>query len=86
VPFPAGEAAAMVAASRAAGAVSDDERTLSGVVDLLERVACLAAGHDELETLVINPALASPEGAWVVDSMIRVRPAPARTDPVRSMA
>ena len=86
VPFPAGEAAAMVAASRAAEAVSDDERTLSGVIDLLERVACLAADHDELETLVINPALASPEGAWVVDSMIRVRPAPARADPVRSMA
>ena len=85
VPFAPGEAAAAVAASRANRAIGSDERAVSGVIDMLERVACLVDDHPELHTLVINPALASTDGAWVVDVTAHVRPAPAAVDPVRRL-
>jgi hypothetical protein len=84
VPFSAGEAAAVIAASRAGRALSDD-RPRQAVVELLERVACLADDHPELDALVINPALASHEGAWVVDVIAHVRPAAAHADSVRRL-
>ena len=86
VPFTAGEAAALIAASRAARALVDDDAAREGVIELLERVACLADDHPELDALVINPALASRDGAWVVDVIAHVRPAPAQDHaPVRRM-
>ncbi len=85
VPFAPGEAAAAVAASRANRAIGSDERAVSGVIDMLERVACLVDDHPELHTLVINPALASTDGAWVVDVTAHVHPAPAAVDPVRRL-
>ena len=86
VPFAAGEAAAWSPRRGRPRRWPTTSGRIDGVIDLLERVACLADDHDELETLVINPALGSPEGAWVVDIMARVRPAPARADPVRRLA
>jgi hypothetical protein len=74
-----------VAASRASRAIGSDERAVSGVIDLLERVACLVDDHPGLHTLVINPALASTDGCWVVDVTAHVRPAPAHVDPVRRL-
>jgi acyl-CoA synthetase (NDP forming) len=85
VPFAPGEAAAAVAASRASHAIGSDERAVSGVLDLLERVACLVDDHPDLHTLVINPALASTDGTWVVDVTAHVRPAPVHVDPVRRL-
>jgi hypothetical protein len=55
------------------------------VIDLLERVGWLVEDHHELDRLVINPALGSAEGAWVVDVTAHVRPAPHLTDPVRRL-
>ena len=76
VPFGAGDAAAVIAASRAGRALDGDPRVTDAVIDLLERVGWLADDHPELDPLVINPALGSAEGAWVVDVTAHVRPAP----------
>jgi len=78
-PLARGEAAALIGASRASRALTD-AATRRGVQDLLERVACLADEHTELDTLVINPALASPAGCWVTDVVVHVRPAPSHAD------
>ena len=67
VPFGAGDAAAVIGASRAGRALDGDPRVTDAVIDLLERVGWLADDHPELDRLVINPALGSAEGAWVVD-------------------
>ncbi|HEX6786836.1 MAG TPA: GNAT family N-acetyltransferase [Acidimicrobiales bacterium] len=85
VPFGAGDAAAVIEASRAGRALDGDPRVTDAVIDLLERVGWLADDHPELDRLVINPALGSAEGAWVVDVMAHVRPAPHPTDPVRRL-
>jgi acyl-CoA synthetase (NDP forming) len=85
VPFGAGEAAAVVAASRAGRALDGDPRVADAVIDLLERVSWLAEDHPEVDRLVINPALASAEGTWVVDVTAHVHPAPHPTDPVRRL-
>jgi len=85
VPFGAGDAAAVVKASRAGRALEGDPRMTDAVVDLLERVGWLADDHPQLDRLVINPALGSTEGAWVVDVTAHVRPAPHPTDPVRRL-
>jgi len=85
VPFGAGEAAAVVAASRAGRALDGDPRVTDAVIDLLERVSWLAEDHPEVDRLVINPALASGEGTWVVDVTAHVHPAPRHTDPVRRL-
>jgi succinyl-CoA synthetase beta subunit len=85
VPFATGDAAAMIAASRASRALADDDASRAAVADLVERVACLADDLPELDTLLINPALASREGAWVVDVTAHVRPAPEPADAVRRL-
>ena len=85
VPFGAGDAAAVIEASRAGRALDGDPRVTDAVIDLLERVGWLADDHPELDRLVINPALGSAEGAWVVDVTAHVRPAPRPTDPVRRL-
>jgi acyl-CoA synthetase (NDP forming)/GNAT superfamily N-acetyltransferase len=85
VPFGAGDAAAVIEASRAGRALDGDPRVTDAVVDLLERVGWLADDHPELDRLVINPALGSAEGAWVVDVTAHVRSAPHPTDPVRRL-
>jgi hypothetical protein len=84
VPFATGDAAAMIAASRASRAMAEDA-TRDAVAELVERVACLADDLPELDTLLINPALASLEGAWVVDVTAHVRPAPEQADSVRRL-
>jgi acyl-CoA synthetase (NDP forming) len=84
VPFATGDAAAIIAASRASRAMAD-EATRDAVAELVERVACLADDLPELDTLLINPALASREGAWVVDVTAHVRPAPEPADAVRRL-
>jgi hypothetical protein len=85
VPFGAGDAAAVIEASRAGRALDGDPRVSDAVIDLLERVGWLADDHPELDRLVINPALGSAEGAWVVDVTAHVRAAPHPTDPVRRL-
>jgi hypothetical protein len=85
VPFGAGDAAAVIAASRAGRALDGDPRVSDAVIDLLERVGWLADDHPELDRLVINPALGSAEGAGVVDVTAHVRPAPHPSDPVRRL-
>ena len=85
VPFGTGDAAAVIEASRAGRALDGDPRVNEAVIDLLERVGWLADDHPELDRLVINPALGSAEGAWVVDVTAHVRPAPRPTDPVRRL-
>jgi len=85
VPFGTGDAAAVIGASRAGRALDGDPRVNEAVIDLLERVGWLADDHPELDRLVINPALGSAEGAWVVDVTAHVRPAPHPTDPVRRL-
>jgi acyl-CoA synthetase (NDP forming)/GNAT superfamily N-acetyltransferase len=85
VPFLAGEAAAVIGASRAARALIDDEARRSAE-DLLERVAHLADAHPEVESLLINPVLASRGGSWVTDVSVHVRPAVAHADtPLRRL-
>jgi acyl-CoA synthetase (NDP forming) len=85
VPFAPGEAAAVIGASRAAFALTDRDAR-RGVEDLLERVALLADDRAELDSLVINPALASPDGCWVTDATARVCPAERQADtPVRRL-
>jgi acyl-CoA synthetase (NDP forming) len=78
-PFAHDEAAAMIAASRASFAL-EDRAARASAQDLLERVARLADDRDEVDGLTINPALASREGAWVTDVVMRVRPAPGDAD------
>jgi hypothetical protein len=85
VPFGTGDAAAVIEASRAGRALDGDPRVNEAVIDLLERVGWLADDHPELDRLVINPALGSAEGTWVVDVTAHVRPAPRPTDPVRRL-
>jgi acyl-CoA synthetase (NDP forming)/GNAT superfamily N-acetyltransferase len=85
VPFLDGEAAAAIRASRAARALTDDEARRSAE-DLLERVAFLADAHPEVDSLLINPVLASRGGSWVTDVSVHVRHAVAHADtPVRRL-
>ena len=52
---------------------------LEALQELLGRVAALAATHPAVAELDLNPVIAAPEGAMVVDARVRVeasRPAP----------
>src|SRR4051812_13048957 len=48
---------------------------VTALEDLLRRVAALAAAHSEVVELDLDPVLAAPTGAQLVDARIRVRPA-----------
>ena len=49
---------------------------LAALEDLLLRVGALVEAHREIAELDLNPVIAGPDGAIVVDARIRVRPAP----------
>jgi acetyl coenzyme A synthetase (ADP forming)-like protein len=54
-----------------------------GLIDVIVRVAQLAESHEEIAELDLNPVIASPTGATIVDARIRLEPgAPARPWPV----
>jgi acyl-CoA synthetase (NDP forming) len=49
---------------------------LGALEDVIVRAGALAAGHPEVVELDLNPVIASPTGALVVDARVRVeRPA-----------
>ena len=73
----------LVAASRAASALHALGSDLGAVNDLLLRVGLLADAVPELVSLRLNPVLASPSGAIVVDATITL--APARVGPDEPM-
>jgi acyl-CoA synthetase (NDP forming)/RimJ/RimL family protein N-acetyltransferase len=60
----------MVEASRAAGALDDDE--LARIGELIARVAHLAADHGRLHELDLNPVIVSDSGCWVADAEITI--------------
>jgi len=48
------------------------------VVEVVTRVAALAAAHPEIAELDCNPVVVGPDGAVIVDARIRLAAAPAR--------
>jgi acyl-CoA synthetase (NDP forming) len=59
---------------------------VASLEDLLLRVSTLAENHPELAELDLNPVIASPSGAIVVDARARVTPVePEPTIPVRRL-
>ena len=48
--------------------------------DVLVRLSALAAAHDEVAEIDIDPVLAGPGGAVVIDARVRVQP-PAAARP-----
>jgi acyl-CoA synthetase (NDP forming) len=51
---------------------------LDALAEVILRVAALVSAHEEIVELDLNPVLASPEGAVVVDVRMRVQPIPPR--------
>jgi hypothetical protein len=52
------------------------------VRDLVMRVGALVAAHPAVAELDLNPVIATPEGALVVNARVRVNaPAPPRRSP-----
>jgi len=76
----------LVAASRAASALHALGSDLASVHDLLLRVGLLADAVPELVGLRLNPVLASPTGAIVVDATISLQPVAISPDePMRRL-
>ena len=76
----------LVAASRAASALHALGSDLASVHDLLLRVGLLADAVPELVGLRLNPVLASPTGAIVVDATISLQPVSVSPDePMRRL-
>jgi acyl-CoA synthetase (NDP forming) len=50
---------------------------LSALEDVILRVGAMVENHAEIAELDLNPVIALPDGARVVDARIRVEPAPA---------
>jgi acetate---CoA ligase (ADP-forming) len=51
---------------------------VGAVVEVVTRVAALAAAHPEIAELDCNPVVVGPDGAVIVDARIRLAAAPAR--------
>ncbi len=49
---------------------------LDAIEDLLLRVGALVEGHPEIAALDLNPVVASPDGARILDARVRVEEAP----------
>jgi acyl-CoA synthetase (NDP forming) len=71
-------ARSMVAGTRAASLLDDDE--LEGVVDVVTKVAQLGSDHPELYELDLNPLIVSESGCYVADATVVLR-APERPEP-----
>lgn len=54
---------------------------LEPVLDMLQRVARLAADHPEIVELDLNPVIVRPDGAIAVDVRLRLAPLPDAPDP-----
>jgi acyl-CoA synthetase (NDP forming) len=49
---------------------------LGAIEDVLLRVSALVEAHSEIAELDLNPVVASPQGALVLDARVRIEPAP----------
>ena len=84
-PLSSASAAALLAGSRAGPALEQGGLLRAPVIDTLMRVAQLISDHDEIESVDLNPIIASTEGVAVTDAVIRVgAPRPAE-GPIRRL-
>ena len=72
-PLSSASATALLAGSRAGPALHQAGLATAPVVDVLMRVAQLVSDHDEIESVDLNPIIASSEGIAVTDAVVRVR-------------
>lgn len=72
----------MVGATRAAGALDDDELTLVG--EIVARVAQLASDHPHIESLDLNPVIVAEHRCQVVDAAVSLGEA-ERHEPFRRL-
>jgi acyl-CoA synthetase (NDP forming)/RimJ/RimL family protein N-acetyltransferase len=72
-PVSPSSAMAMIAESRAASTL--DENGADALADVIVRAAQLASDHPHVADLVLNPVIVSSDGCWVVDAVLRLRPA-----------
>jgi acyl-CoA synthetase (NDP forming)/GNAT superfamily N-acetyltransferase len=72
----------MVEATRAAGALDEDELTLVG--EIVARVAQLASDHPRIESLDLNPVIVADRHCRVVDASVRLGEA-ERHEPYRRL-
>ena len=69
------------APSRCSTASAERRPSISAALeDVVVRIGALAAAHPEIAELDLNPVIASPTGAVVVDARVRVE-RPARRPP-----
>ncbi len=75
----------LVASSRAASALTALGVDHAALRDVLLRLGQLADDRPEIVKARLNPVLASPTGAWVVDAEVHVGPSAAAVDPIRTL-
>ncbi|MEU6646804.1 GNAT family N-acetyltransferase [Saccharomonospora sp. NPDC046836] len=84
VPLTDVDAATLIREPKAAplltGYRGDEPADLAALQDLVLRVATLAEDIPEVRSLVLDPILASPEGAFVTNARIVLGPPPSRPD------
>ncbi|MBN6041574.1 bifunctional GNAT family N-acetyltransferase/acetate--CoA ligase family protein [Amycolatopsis sp. 195334CR] len=84
VPLTDVDAATLIREPRTAplltGYRGDEPADLAALQDLVLRVAALAEDNPEVRSLVLDPILASPDGAFVVYGRVVLGPPPSRPD------
>jgi len=58
----------------------DEPADLAALRDVILRVNALAEDNPEVRSLVLDPVMASPEGAFVANARMVLGPPPARPD------
>ncbi|RZQ59910.1 bifunctional GNAT family N-acetyltransferase/acetate--CoA ligase family protein [Amycolatopsis suaedae] len=84
VPLTDVDAATLIREPRTAplltGYRGDEPADLAALQDMVLRVAALAEDNPEVRSLVLDPILASPEGAFVANARMVLGPPPSRPD------
>jgi acetate---CoA ligase (ADP-forming) len=72
------DALAMIRALRSHALLERDGADIGALADVAVRVGALADGHPAIAELDLNPVMAGPDGAVVVDARVRVAPPPVQ--------
>ena len=75
----------MINETRVATALGDADFDPSPLVDVIVQTAQLAADHDEIEELDLNPVIVSNDGAVATDAKLRLRRPDDTTAPIRRL-
>jgi acyl-CoA synthetase (NDP forming) len=72
------DALAMIRGLRSHALLQREKGDVDALADIAVRVGALADGHPAIAELDLNPVIAGPRGATVVDARVRVAPPPVR--------